>query len=175
MKFFKYIIAGLFIGLTPALAQGVQDINGCTPTNLIDPPRIVYTCENGLVIEAEAMVEIEAIQPLQEGDAATTPQLIQLNSNAVLISLPTGQGPFQIMTPHAIASVRGTTYVVDVTAEKTAVFVVEGVVAVAKDNNGISVDLKAGEGVTVSDQNPLLEVKTWPLEKVTGLMARFAK
>ena len=175
MKFFKYIIAGLFIGLTPALAQDVQQINGCTQTNLIDPPRIVYTCENGLVIEAEAIVEIEAAQQPQDGDASASPQSIQLNSNAVLIDLPTGQGPFQIMTPHAIASVRGTTYVVDVTAEKTAVFVVEGLVAVAKDDKGTSVDLKAGEGVTVSTQNPLLEVKTWPQEKVAALMARFAR
>ncbi len=172
MKFFKYIIASLVISLNPALAQ---EINGCTQTSLTDPARVVYTCENGLVIEAEAMVEIETIQSEQDGDATTTPQAIQLNSNAVLISLPTGQGPFQIMTPHAIASVRGTTYVVDVTGEKTAVFVVEGVVAVTKDDEDKSVDLKAGEGVTISDDNPLLEVKTWPQEKVAALMARFAR
>jgi len=172
MKLFKYIIAGLFIGLTPAVSQ---EFKGCTQTNLTDPARVVYTCENGLVIEAEATVEIETLQPMQEGDVPGSPQSIQLNNNAVLIDLPTGQGPFQILTPHAIASVRGTTYVVDVTTEKTAVFVVEGVVAVAKDNEGVSVDLKAGEGVTVSDQNPLLEVKTWPKEKVAALMARFAR
>jgi len=175
MNFFRYIIAGLFIGLTPVLAQDTQLINGCTQANLMDPPRIIYTCENGLVIEAEAIVKIEALPPAQEGDAGAKPQAIQLNGNAVLISLPTGQGPFQIMTPHAIASVRGTTYVVDVTTDKTAVFVIEGVVAVAKEDKGTSVDLKAGEGVTVSDQNPLLEVKTWPKEKVTALMARFAR
>lgn len=172
MKIFKYIIAGLFIGLTPALAQKIE---GCTQTNLTDPARIVYTCENGLVIEAEALVEMDILPPQQEGDTSGAPQAIQLNSNAVLINLPTGQGPFQILTAHAIASVRGTTYVVDVTADKTAVFVVEGVVAVAKDDEGASVDLKAGEGVTVSDQNPLLEVKTWPQEKVAALMARFAR
>lgn len=168
MKLFKYFIASLFINLNPALAQ---EINGCKQTNLTDPPRVVYTCENGLVIEAEALAEIETAQ---DGSTAT-PQAIQLNNNAVLISLPTGQGPFQIMTPHAIASVRGTTYVVDVTVAKTAVFVVEGVVAVVKDDKGTTVDLKAGEGVTVSNESPLLEVKTWPQTKVAALMARFAR
>lgn len=171
MKFFKCFIVSLFINLNPALAQ---EISGCTQTNLTDPPRMVYTCENGLVIEAEALVEFEPLQPAQDGDIAP-PQSIQLNSNAILISLPTGQGPFQIMTPHAIASVRGTTYVVDVTAEKTAVFAIEGVVGVAKDDKGAAVDLKAGEGVTVSNDSPLLEVKAWPQVKVAALMARFAR
>lgn len=175
MKFFTSLITGLFIGLfiglTPVLAQ---DIAGCTQSELTDPSRIIFTCENGLVIEAEAMVEIKAMEP-QESDAiATTPQALTVNNRAVLVSLPTGQGPFQILTPHAIASVRGTKYVVDVTADKTAVFVIEGVVAVARDDKAPTVDLKAGEGVTVSGQAPL-EVKTWPQEKVAALLARFAR
>lgn len=169
MKFFMSIIAGLLVGLTPALAQ---DITGCTQSHLTDPDRTVFTCENGLVIEAEAVAEIQTLTPA--ADDTATPQALQIDSDAILVTLPTGQGPFQILTPHAIATVRGTTYVVDVSADKTAVFVIEGVVAVARDDKGETVDLKAGEGVTVAGQTPL-EVKTWPQEKVATLLARFAR
>lgn len=151
-----------------------QNLEGCIQSSLIDPPRTVFTCENGLVIEAEAVAEIQAMAPAADDVTAATPQSLQINSNAVLVTLPSGQGPFQILTPHAIASVRGTTYVVDVTTDKTAVFVIEGVVAVARDDKGETVDLTAGEGVTITGQTPL-EVKTWPTEKVTALLTRFAR
>jgi len=85
------------------------------------------------VIEAEAAVELEA-RPPQVAEPTGAPQHIQLNSNAILITLPAGKGPLRILTPHAIASVRGTTYVVDATDGKTAVFVIEGVVAVMPTN-----------------------------------------
>lgn len=142
----------------------------CALSHLEDPARVVLTCANGLVIEAESADMVNDML----GGISGAPEEIDLGQGAMLINLTPGQGLFQIRTPHAIASVRGTQYVVDVTTEQTAVFVIEGSVVVARPTGADEVAVGVGEGVRVSNDAPL-EVKTWPEAVAAALLARFAR
>ena len=63
-----------------------------------------------------------------------------------------GRGGFQILTPHAIASVRGTQWAVDVGATRTSVFVERGQSSrCARPRVPRRDALRAGEGVDVDD------------------------
>lgn len=147
-----------------------QEIKGCARTDLSDPPRSAFVCENGLVFEAEAGADFRMPSEAVE----TAPASLDLNGSAAFIELQPGHGPFQIQTPYAIASVRGTKYIVDVHDMQTSVFVVEGVVAVSRIDGSDAVDLVAGEGVDVSGDDPMT-VRQWPQDRVLALLARFAR
>lgn len=147
-----------------------QQINGCTQSQLTDPPRVVYQCANGLVLEAEAAAALD----IQEAPGNARPDTVDLARDGLLIEVEPGSGPFQIRTPQAIAAVRGTEFVVDVQDDMTSVFVTRGEVQVSRANGQEPVSLTPGQGVEVTDDTPL-EVKTWPLDKVARLLARFGR
>ncbi|MBZ8134965.1 FecR domain-containing protein [Afifella sp. IM 167] len=155
-----------------ALSSGAQaqELAGCTAEEAANPPRVIYRCEGGLTIEAEEGTGLAALA----GGGGPQPAAIEVGSKAVLIDIAPGRGEFQVLTPHAIASVRGTVYAVDVAAESTAVFVSEGVVGVARRDSTDDVQLAAGEGVDVKPGEPL-EVKTWGQGRVDALLARFGR
>lgn len=149
-------------------AAVAQVDTGCTRTRAGNPPREVFRCANGLVIEAEVAARIGLAVD------ATGPRDVKLDRGAVLVEVRPGS-TFQILTPHAIASVRGTEFVVDVAEERTSVFVVEGEVAVTKRYLTDSrVTLQPGEGVDVERSEPLV-VKTWGAARVDALLARFGR
>jgi len=155
----------LFAVLSPVMAQ-----TGCARAELPDPPRIVFQCANGLVIEAEAASAFQ----IDEAAGQVRPDVVDLDGEAVLIDVDPGSGPFQVRTPHAIAAVRGTIYVVDVSAERTSVFVVRGQVAVARPDGSDEVVLGPGQGVDVAPGAPFSPA-TWSQERAAGLMSRFAR
>jgi hypothetical protein len=89
-----------------------------------------------------------------------------------LLEVPKKRGGnhFQVITPQAIAAVRGTKWAVDSAEGKTSVFVVNGRVSVARRaERGIV--LGPGEGVDVEATGPLT-VKRWAPARVAALMAR---
>src|SRR5690349_19438766 len=99
-----------------ALAQG----NGCVLQSAGSPQRQVLRCRDGLTIEAETGSTFSLVD--RNRDAI--PDAVNLQSRAVLIDAPSRalrQG-FQVQTPQAIAAVRGTQWIVDVSTGKTAVF-----------------------------------------------------
>ena len=146
-------------------ASAQTTLPGCTPRQIDKPRRTVFDCAGGLTIEAEAAARL----------SATAPEAIELHGGAALIELKPGSGrPFQIRTPHAIASVRGTLYAVDVTDDKTAVFVVRGRVRVTRLNGRAGVTLTAGKGTEVRPGKPLI-VRKWPAARVSELLARFGR
>jgi hypothetical protein len=157
----------LFVVLSPVMAQTVP---GCVRAELLDPPRVVYQCANGLVIEAEAASAFR----IDEGSGPTRPDGVDLDGEAVLIEVEPGSGPFQVRTPHAIAAVRGTVYAVDVAPEKTSVFVLRGHVAVSRPDGSDEVVLAPGEGVDVAPGAPFSPA-TWSQERAAGLLSRFAR
>lgn len=159
--------AYFFFGCS-ALHSQIADI--CTTEELSDPARFVYHCPNGLVFESEAAAVFDLVMS-PEHDRVDA---ITLKSQAVLIELDAGNGPFQILTPYAIASVRGTVFVVDAQETMTSVFVVSGIVAVSRDGELAEPDLADGQGVTVAVGTEL-QVLTWPQDKVSALLARFAR
>lgn len=169
--FTTLIAAATLFALAPQTSNA-QASGDCVKTEMSNPARVVYTCGNGLVIEAEAASELTIEAP----GATARPTAVSLTSDAVLVELPTGSGPFQILTPHAIASVRGTIYAVDVDGSKTSVFVVRGEVAVGASAGASAgpVTLGPGQGVEVTP-GAALEVKRWPAEKAARLLARFGR
>ncbi|TYC51180.1 FecR domain-containing protein [Rhodobacterales bacterium] len=152
------------------LSGNAQQINGCTRSQLDNPQRVVFQCGDGLVLEAEAAAALD----IQEQPGEPRPETVELDSEALLVDVEPGSGPFQILTPQAIAAVRGTQFIVDVQPQMTAVFVTRGQVQVSRLNGQEAVSLTEGEGVEVSDDQPL-EVKTWPVAKAARLLARFGR
>ena len=152
-------------GCSTAVAQGV----GCTTTTLSDPPRQVLRCADGLTVSAES----GAAYRLRDANRDGRPEAIELTDKALLIDLPAKprRGGFQILTPHAIASVRGTVWAVDVSATRTSVFVEQGVVRVRQPRVG-AVNLRAGEGVDVDAGARALQVKRWSPQRASALLAR---
>ncbi|MHA7774441.1 FecR domain-containing protein [Roseibium sp. M-1] len=157
----------LFAVLSPAMAQPVP---GCTRAELPNPPRVVFQCANGLVIEAEAASAFR----IDENSGQIRPDGVDVSGEAVLIDVDPGSGPFQVRTPHAIAAVRGTVYAVDVSSDRTSVFVVRGHVAVSRPDGSDEVVLAPGEGVDVSPGVPFTPA-TWSQERAAGLLSRFAR
>ncbi|KMO40394.1 anti- sigma factor [Methylobacterium variabile] len=173
MRFFACAASALAMTLVAgtALAQ-----TRCAEETRFDPPLRVLRCTDGLVLETEQGSRLQPID--RNGDGRL--EGAELGGRAVLVTLPPGRrvqrDGFQILTPHAIASVRGTVYAVDVTGDRTSVFVSQGRVAVARRRAPeTSVTLGAGEGVDVdADQGPL-EVRRWPQERVRALLERFGR
>jgi hypothetical protein len=128
-------------------------------------------CETGITIVAED----GARYTLHSGRDGRV-DAVELNGKALLIEVTpkSGGNKFQVVTPQAIAAVRGTKWAVDVAAEKTSVFVVNGRVAVGRRTGSHSVTLRPGEGVDVEPGAPLT-VKRWPPARVSALMARLGQ
>jgi hypothetical protein len=85
-----------------------------------------------------------------------------------------GRARFEVVTPQAIAAVRGTKWAVDAEGGKTSVFVVDGRVNVARAGGRGRVDLGPGDGVDVEASGELV-VKRWPPARVAALMARLGQ
>lgn len=161
------LMAALALTLTTATAQEAAD---CRQRQASDPPRTIYECANGIVVEAEAAV----VLGLVEMDGEEGPAALDLGEGGVLIERRDGEGELQIRTPHAIASVRGTVFVVDVAPQATAVFVIAGAVAVARPDGSDEVVLADGEGVDVQPGQPLT-VRRWPDDRVEPFLSRFGR
>ena len=111
------------------------------------------------------------------GGAGSSTSALRLNAGALLIEFQPQPGAenFQILTPEAIAAVRGTTWAVEVGSGKTSVFVVAGTVAVQARGTGATASLGPGEGVDVVGAPRTLTVKRWPEARVRALLARFGR
>ena len=153
------------IALSPAFAQ-----EGCQWRTTQNPVRQMISCGTGLTVEREAKTSITLFE--RAGDAP--PSTIEIENGAILIEVAPGSVPTQIRTPHAIAAVRGTIYVVDAQADSTSVFVLEGRVEVRKPDGTTGVTLEVGQGIDVIPDAPL-EVKSWSPDKASALLARFGR
>ena len=111
------------------------------------------------------------------GAKAPAPGALRLKKGALLIEFQPQPGAetFQILTPEAIAAVRGTNWAVEVEPGKTSVFVVTGAVEVQARVSGAKVSLGPGDGVDVTRSAQTLEVKHWAEPRVRRLLARFGR
>jgi hypothetical protein len=144
---------------------------GCTPETSANAAQ-TQRCEGGVTIVAEN----GARYTLQDRDGNGRVDSVELSSKALLLEVPKkpGGNKFQVITPQAIAAVRGTKWAVDAADNKTSVFVVNGRVAVGRRTSTHSVTLGRGEGVDVEAAGPLT-VKRWPAARVSALMARLGQ
>lgn len=164
-RFHPLAVAGLLLGLAAPLAA--QD---CGFSTVEDPLRQSAACPGGLAFEREPQAELRII----ERAGPQPPRAIEVQNGAILIEVEPGSAPTQIRTPHAIAAVRGTTYVVDAGDAETSVFVIEGAVTVRKTTDASTVTLGPGEGVDVRPDAPLAVVE-WGDARVADLLARFGR
>jgi hypothetical protein len=127
-------------------------------------------------------IEIAAAQPANQGCVTeNSPGMTQtlrceLGGKALLIEVAPkpGGNKFQVVTPQAIAAVRGTKWAVDAAGDKTSVFVINGRVGVGRRTGGRGVTLGPGEGVDVEPGAPLT-VKRWAPARVSALLARLGQ
>jgi ferric-dicitrate binding protein FerR (iron transport regulator) len=143
---------------------------GCTLRKIAGAELQVLRCGRGLTITTEAGTNYTLVDADKDGQADGA----RLRSKAMRLEAPSGQADFQVITPQAIAAVRGTQWYIDVANKKTAVFVARGRVAV-RSAKSISVFLGPGQGVDVESGAASLEVKTWKAKRVKALLARFGQ
>ncbi len=146
---------------------------GCTFRLVSGTSRQILRCREGLTIIAEDGARFALVDRDRNGSA----DAVRLRRKALLLDAPAGrvQGGFAVVTPQAIAAVRGTKWAVDVARGKTSVFVVKGRVAVQRPASNAGVVLGPGEGVDVEAGTGTLTVKRWPAARVSALMARFGQ
>ncbi len=129
-------------------------------------------CPTAITIVAESGAKFELRDRNRDGHVDS----VELSNKALLLEVPKkpGRARFDVVTPQAIAAVRGTKWAVDAEGAKTSVFVVDGRVSVARPAGRGSVVLGAGDGVDVEPSGDLI-VKRWPPARVTALMARLGQ
>lgn len=165
-RYLAPLALAVLTALSSLPAAHAQELSGCTVTTLEQPRRQALDCGKGLLIEIEPST-------LLTREDSTAGNSFDTRDGAVLIEVGPEAVPFQIRTPHAIASVRGTVFVVDVTEAATSVLTVEGSVEVEAPGGGTA-RLGPGEGVDVTPGLPVL-AGTWPAERAAALLARFGR
>ncbi|MGT2434611.1 FecR domain-containing protein [Bradyrhizobium betae] len=165
-----FALAGLVLLAGAAGAQPATKA-GCTASPTAAGTQ-TWRCDNGITIVAESGARFELKDANRDGHIDS----VELSSKALLVEVrkKPGGNPFKVLTPQAIAAVRGTRWAVDVADAKTSVFVADGRVGVSRRIRGRSVVLGPGEGVDVEATGPLT-VKTWGQPRVDALMARLGQ
>ena len=107
----------------------------------------------------------------------TLPTGARLDDGALLIEFHPSDADhdFQILTPLAIAAVRGTKWAMEVTSARTSTFVLAGAVAVTNRRLNQYVVLTDGRGVDIMAQDTALTQKAWGLARIRALLARFGQ
>jgi hypothetical protein len=138
------------------------------------PQEQIMRCGDALTIHAAAETKY---QVTGQTDSAP-PTGVRLESGALLIEFtPSARAKnFQILTPHAIAAVRGTKWAVDVDPARTATLVLTGAVEVSHVRGGQrSAVLRPGEGADVTAKPGPVVVKRWAQKRVDALLARLGQ
>ncbi|MBL8709605.1 MAG: FecR domain-containing protein [Rhodospirillaceae bacterium] len=131
---------------------------------------VTFSDGSVLTIGADSEVVVAQFAP----DEAEANAFLDLLSGIVRVTVnkATGWGKFDVRTSTAVASVRGTEYLVDSTDAASAVFVVEGRVAVSSRAGAGTVVIRAGQGVDVTAEYVPLAVKTWGAKRRDAALAR---
>ena len=105
------------------------------------------------------------------------PAAIRLDDGALLIEFQRSlwRQDFQILTPLAIAAVRGTKWAVEVTRARTSVLVLSDTVGVTHRRLNQYVILTEGEGVDITPTDTSTVQKRWAEARVRALLARFGE
>lgn len=139
-----------------------------------NPTEKILRCGTRLTVQPAPGTTYRPVDPGERRPRAA----IQLDGGALLIEFhPTRrQHDFQILTPLAIAAVRGTKWAVEATPDHTSTFVLTGAVSVSRaDGAATPVVLHRGEGVDVTREGGPLQVKSWSPQRIRALMARFGQ
>jgi hypothetical protein len=163
------VLMAAIAGPLPARAAGACALvpNGRLPSQMI------LQCGQSLTVRPTPGT---SYQPLyKKGDPL--PVAIRLTDGALLIEFHPAKPneKFQILTPVAIAAVRGTKWAMDVTTAQTSTLVVTGAVAVTNRRLKQFVLLTQGQGVDITPTDTSVVARTWGDERVRALLSRFGE
>ena len=156
-------------GTGPAYAAGACAL---IPNDRMPSERILQCGENLTVRPAQGT----RYRPLyKKGDPL--PVGIRLDDGALLIEFhpASPQEKFQILTPLAIAAVRGTKWAMEVTPARTSTLVLSGAVAVTNRRLNQYVVLTEGQGVDITPADTSMVQKRWGEARVRALLSRFGE
>ena len=156
-------------GPLPAQAAGASAL---IPNEKM-PSEKTLQCGDTLTVRA---AQGTRYQPLyKKGDPL--PVGLRLNDGALLIEFHPArpQEKFQILTPLAIAAVRGTKWAMEVTRARTSTLVLAGAVAVTNRRLNQFVVLTEGQGVDITATDTSMVQKTWGEARVRALLSRFGE
>jgi ferric-dicitrate binding protein FerR (iron transport regulator) len=158
------------LGIGAAAAQSTQ-VQGCASEPAANAAQTLR-CAGGVTIVAE-----DGAQFKLDRDRNGVVYSVALSSKAVLLDAPkqTARSRFEVVTPQAIAAVRGTKWAVDTNGTTTSVLVLRGQVAVRRHAGRDRAVLGPGEGVDVEAGTAPLTVKRWPQPRVAALLARLGQ
>jgi hypothetical protein len=161
-----------FIALAGAAVSAQAQPAACRSVPATDgPPRTIISCR-GVTIEVERDARYGLGDPGRDG----TPRTMQLEGGAALIEVERGaRRQFQIQTPHAIASVRGTQWFVEAGTGTSAVLVLAGEVGVTARPTGAAAILGPTQGIDVTPGTDLQPVRVWGEPRVRAALARFGR
>ena len=128
---------GLTAGILFVIGAGTafaQIVSNCPLQPTVSTERRTLNCQPGLSITVERGAHFHLADRNRDGRV----DAIVLDSKAALVDVDSSrvQGGFEVVTPQAIAAVRGTRWAVDVQRGKTSVLVLRGRVAVNKVSTG---------------------------------------
>jgi|JI10StandDraft_1071094.scaffolds.fasta_scaffold196075_2 hypothetical protein len=131
---------------------------------------ITFSDNSVMTVGPDSEVAIASFAPAAEESNA----VLDLLSGIVRVTVnaATDWGRFEVRTATAVASVRGTDYLVELTEKGSAVFVAEGRVAVSSRVGAGSVVIREGQGVDVSAEYTPPVVKTWGAKRRDAALAR---
>ena len=139
----------------------------------LDPSEKILRCGDSLTVQPAHGTHYRPItkvgQPL--------PAAIRLDDGALLIEFHPSpqQEDFQILTPLAVAAVRGTKWAMEVSPARTSTLVLAGAVAVTNRRLNQYVILTDGQGVDVTPSDTSMVQKRWGDARVRALLARFGQ
>ncbi len=169
-----FMCATVGVGALRIDAASAQLANmGCSSSQGPNATQI-QRCRGDVIIVAED----GASYTLQSRDKSGDVDTVDLQRKALLVDAPKPKAKrrFQVITPQAIAAVRGTKWAVDVQDTRTSVLVLRGRVAVRRPSGGRQVVLGPGEGVDVDlGSTEPLTVKRWGQPRVDALLARLGQ
>jgi ferric-dicitrate binding protein FerR (iron transport regulator) len=174
----RFVLLSTLITLSwlGAIAPALSQPAGCTlVADDRNPKEKMLRCGDDLTIRAAANSKYQVTGAAGQAP----PSEVRLDSGALLIEFKPSERAknFQILTPHAIAAVRGTRYAVEVTAKQSSTLVLEGAVDVSRvrgrDRNAQRLGVLQGADVTAKP-GPVV-VKPWGKKRIDALLARFGQ
>jgi hypothetical protein len=156
-------------GIGPARAAGACAL---VPNERM-PSEKTLQCGDNLTVRAAQGTRYHPLY--KKGDPL--PVGIRLDDGALLIEYRpvSPQDKFQILTPLAVAAVRGTKWAMEVVPGRTSTLVLSGAVAVTNRRLNQYVILTWGQGIDITAADTSMVQRLWREGRVRALLSRFGE
>ena len=132
--------------------------------------KLEITCSDGIIV---VVAESSSLDIGRLSDQGTTDAALEILEGIVRFILPERRTPgrFEVTTPTAVASVRSTDWLIQMTPRGTGVLVIRGRVAVQGRVGGPTTELAPGEGVDVAPGAVAPPAARWGQARVDRVVA----